>query len=100
MEEGSGGMEQETTIGRVQFIADRNQDSWQRKIVAGCDLDRLQRKIAAGSFLTQKITTGCDQGGWQREVIVGNIVHLGLQFYGVLATIQYGFKAVIAVDKG
>ncbi|RRT55664.1 hypothetical protein B296_00037618 [Ensete ventricosum] len=38
---------------RVQFVAGRDQDSWQRTIVAGCDVNRLQRKIAAGSFLPQ-----------------------------------------------
>ncbi|RWW42588.1 hypothetical protein BHE74_00051853 [Ensete ventricosum] len=35
----------------VQFVAGRDQDSWQRMIVAGCDVNKLQRKIDAGSFL-------------------------------------------------
>ncbi|RZR87854.1 hypothetical protein BHM03_00015319 [Ensete ventricosum] len=35
----------------VQFVAGCVQDSWQQAIVAGCDVNRLQRKIAAGSFL-------------------------------------------------
>ncbi|RZS11285.1 hypothetical protein BHM03_00042602, partial [Ensete ventricosum] len=48
--------------GHVQFVASRDQDSWQRKIVVGYDVDRLQRKITAGSFLPQRIATGCDQG--------------------------------------
>ncbi|RWV77844.1 hypothetical protein BHE74_00032633 [Ensete ventricosum] len=52
-EEGSRGIERETTTGRVHFDVGRDQDSWQRKIAAGCDVDRLQRKIAAGSFLPQ-----------------------------------------------
>ncbi|RRT32352.1 hypothetical protein B296_00052304 [Ensete ventricosum] len=37
----------------VQFVASRDQDSWQRMIIAGCDVNRLQQKIAAGSFLPQ-----------------------------------------------
>ncbi|RWW54390.1 hypothetical protein BHE74_00039036 [Ensete ventricosum] len=37
----------------VQFVASRDQDSWQRTIVAGCDENKLQRKIATGSFLPQ-----------------------------------------------
>ncbi|RWV82443.1 hypothetical protein BHE74_00013286 [Ensete ventricosum] len=37
----------------VQFVAGRDQDSWQRTIVTGCDVNRLQRKIAVGSFLPQ-----------------------------------------------
>ncbi|RWW74463.1 hypothetical protein BHE74_00017598 [Ensete ventricosum] len=37
----------------VQFVVGRDQDSWQRTIVAGCDVNRLQRKIVAGSFLPQ-----------------------------------------------
>ncbi|RRT63079.1 hypothetical protein B296_00010987 [Ensete ventricosum] len=37
----------------VQFIASRDQDWWQRTTVAGCDVNKLQRKIAAGSFLLQ-----------------------------------------------
>ncbi|RRT41524.1 hypothetical protein B296_00019500 [Ensete ventricosum] len=37
----------------VQFVAGHNQDSWQRMIVAGCDVNKLQQKIAAGSFLLQ-----------------------------------------------
>ncbi|RWV95213.1 hypothetical protein GW17_00042178 [Ensete ventricosum] len=37
----------------VQFIASRDQDWWQRITVAGCDVNKLQRKIAAGSFLPQ-----------------------------------------------
>ncbi|RWW85940.1 hypothetical protein BHE74_00005346 [Ensete ventricosum] len=37
----------------VQFVDGRDQESWQRTIVAGCDVNRLQRKIAAGSFLPQ-----------------------------------------------
>ncbi|RZS25763.1 hypothetical protein BHM03_00059015 [Ensete ventricosum] len=38
----------------VQFVAGHDQDSWQRMIVAGCDVNKLQRKIAAGSFLLQR----------------------------------------------
>ncbi|RWV85163.1 hypothetical protein BHE74_00033019 [Ensete ventricosum] len=38
---------------RVQFVVGRDQDSWQRTIIASCDVNRLQRKIAAGSFLPQ-----------------------------------------------
>ncbi|RRT33374.1 hypothetical protein B296_00057339 [Ensete ventricosum] len=38
----------------VQFVAGRDQDSWQRTIVAGCDVNKLQRKIAVGSFLPQE----------------------------------------------
>ncbi|RRT65456.1 hypothetical protein B296_00001679 [Ensete ventricosum] len=38
---------------RVQFVADRDQDSWQRMIVAGYDVNKLQRKITASSFLPQ-----------------------------------------------
>ncbi|RZS17203.1 hypothetical protein BHM03_00049321 [Ensete ventricosum] len=38
---------------RVQFVVGRDQDSWQRTIVADCDVNRLQRNIAAGSFLPQ-----------------------------------------------
>ncbi|RZR95427.1 hypothetical protein BHM03_00024286, partial [Ensete ventricosum] len=56
----------------------RDQDSWQRKIAAGCNVDRLQLKIAAGSFLPQRIAVGCDQGGWQPEVAVGNVVQQGI----------------------
>ncbi|RRT43384.1 hypothetical protein B296_00025632 [Ensete ventricosum] len=37
----------------VQSIAGRDQDNWQRMIVAGCDVNRLQRKIAVGSILPQ-----------------------------------------------
>ncbi|RWW70617.1 hypothetical protein BHE74_00021690 [Ensete ventricosum] len=37
----------------VQFVASRDHDSWQRTIVAGCDVNKLQRKIAARSFLLQ-----------------------------------------------
>ncbi|RZR80586.1 hypothetical protein BHM03_00006640 [Ensete ventricosum] len=37
----------------VQFVAGRDQDSWQQTIVAGCNLNKLQQKIAAGSFLPQ-----------------------------------------------
>ncbi|RRT36748.1 hypothetical protein B296_00029650 [Ensete ventricosum] len=77
-EEGSGSIERETIVGRVQFIAGRNQDSWQRKIAASCDVDKLQRKITAGSFLPQRIAVGCDQRGWQPGVDVGNIVQRGI----------------------
>ncbi|RRT36892.1 hypothetical protein B296_00031694 [Ensete ventricosum] len=48
----------------VQFVAGHDQDSWQRTIVASCDVNRLQRKIAAGSFLPQ---------GWKQEVVVGSV---------------------------
>ncbi|RZS22054.1 hypothetical protein BHM03_00054780 [Ensete ventricosum] len=37
----------------VQFIADHEQDSWQRTIVARYDVNILQRKMVAGSFLLQ-----------------------------------------------
>ncbi|RWW81954.1 hypothetical protein BHE74_00009611 [Ensete ventricosum] len=37
----------------VQFVAGRDQDSWQRTIVTGYDVNKLQRKITAGSFLPQ-----------------------------------------------
>ncbi|RWV83119.1 hypothetical protein GW17_00055322, partial [Ensete ventricosum] len=37
----------------VQFVAGRDQDSWQRTIVAGCDVNILQLKIIASSFLPQ-----------------------------------------------
>ncbi|RWW19654.1 hypothetical protein GW17_00016276 [Ensete ventricosum] len=37
----------------VQFVAGCDQDSWQRTIIAGYDVNRLQRKIAVGSFLPQ-----------------------------------------------
>ncbi|RWV96078.1 hypothetical protein GW17_00041240 [Ensete ventricosum] len=37
----------------VQFVAGRNQDSWQQTIVVGYHINRSQRKIAAGSFLPQ-----------------------------------------------
>ncbi|RRT76438.1 hypothetical protein B296_00025146 [Ensete ventricosum] len=37
----------------VQFVVGRDHDSWQRTIVAGSNVNRLQRKIAAGSFLPQ-----------------------------------------------
>ncbi|RRT32507.1 hypothetical protein B296_00053930 [Ensete ventricosum] len=37
----------------VQFVTDCDQDSWQRTIIAGCDVNKLQRKIATGSFLPQ-----------------------------------------------
>ncbi|RWW56796.1 hypothetical protein BHE74_00036463 [Ensete ventricosum] len=40
-EEGSGSIEQETTADHVQFIAGHNHDSWPRKIIAGCEVDRL-----------------------------------------------------------
>ncbi|RWV78150.1 hypothetical protein GW17_00060921 [Ensete ventricosum] len=39
--EGSGGIERETTVGCVQFVASHDQDSWQRKIATSCDVDRL-----------------------------------------------------------
>ncbi|RRT61436.1 hypothetical protein B296_00010256, partial [Ensete ventricosum] len=35
----------------VQFVAGRDQDSWQQTLVAGCDVNILQRKIATGCFL-------------------------------------------------
>ncbi|RRT44632.1 hypothetical protein B296_00008251 [Ensete ventricosum] len=38
---------------RVHFDVGHDQDSWQRKIAAGCDVDRLQRKITTCSFLPQ-----------------------------------------------
>ncbi|RRT84450.1 hypothetical protein B296_00008820 [Ensete ventricosum] len=41
-EEGSGSIERETTANRVHFDAGRDQDSWQRKIVVGYDVDLLQ----------------------------------------------------------
>ncbi|RWV79489.1 hypothetical protein GW17_00059368 [Ensete ventricosum] len=37
----------------VQFVAGHDQDSWQRTIVASCDVNKLQQKIAVGSFLPQ-----------------------------------------------
>ncbi|RZS24255.1 hypothetical protein BHM03_00057308 [Ensete ventricosum] len=37
----------------VQFIASCDQDSWQRTIIVDCDVNRLKRKIVAGSFLPQ-----------------------------------------------
>ncbi|RWW66811.1 hypothetical protein BHE74_00025808 [Ensete ventricosum] len=37
----------------VQFVAGHDQDSWKQTIVAGCDVNRLQRKIATSSFLPQ-----------------------------------------------
>ncbi|RWW37385.1 hypothetical protein BHE74_00057514 [Ensete ventricosum] len=58
------------------------------------DIDRLQRKIAAGSFLLQRIVVGCDQGAWQPEVAISSI------FCRVLAMIWCGFRAVIAIDEG
>ncbi|RRT34432.1 hypothetical protein B296_00057034, partial [Ensete ventricosum] len=39
----------------VQFVASREQDSWQRTIVAGCGVNKLQRKITTGSFLPQRL---------------------------------------------
>ncbi|RZS16770.1 hypothetical protein BHM03_00048808 [Ensete ventricosum] len=50
---GGVGCKRETATGHVHFDVGRDQDSWQRKIVVGCNVDRLQRKIAAGSFLLQ-----------------------------------------------
>ncbi|RRT54105.1 hypothetical protein B296_00029919 [Ensete ventricosum] len=38
----------------VQFIAGRDYDIWQRTIIVGYDINRLPRKIAAGSFLLQR----------------------------------------------
>ncbi|RWW07243.1 hypothetical protein GW17_00029384 [Ensete ventricosum] len=38
----SGGMERETAAGRVHFDSGHDQGSWQRKIAAGYDVDRLQ----------------------------------------------------------
>ncbi|RZS14108.1 hypothetical protein BHM03_00045768 [Ensete ventricosum] len=37
----------------VQFVASHDQDNWMRTIVAGCDINRLQRKIVVGIFLPQ-----------------------------------------------
>ncbi|RWW33927.1 hypothetical protein GW17_00001330 [Ensete ventricosum] len=54
----------------AQFVADRDQDSWQRTIVAGCDVNRLQRKIAAGSFLPQgSLLAAIKEDGSERSLL-------------------------------
>ncbi|RWW74687.1 hypothetical protein BHE74_00017372 [Ensete ventricosum] len=55
---------------RVQFVAGRDQDSWQRTIVAGCDVNRLQLKIAAGSFLPQgSLLAAIKKDGSERSLL-------------------------------
>ncbi|RWV77072.1 hypothetical protein GW17_00062155, partial [Ensete ventricosum] len=54
-------MEQEIAVGHVQFIAGRDQDSWQQKIATGRDVDRLQRKIATRIATTVE---GIKEVGW------------------------------------
>ncbi|RRT65549.1 hypothetical protein B296_00028623 [Ensete ventricosum] len=55
---------------RVQFVASRDQDSWQRMIVAGCDVNRLQRKIAAGRFLPQgSLLAAIKEDGSERSLL-------------------------------
>ncbi|RRT72963.1 hypothetical protein B296_00023299 [Ensete ventricosum] len=52
--EDSCSMERETAAGRVHFDAGHDQSNWQQKIVAGCDVDTLQRKITIGSIFAAK----------------------------------------------
>ncbi|RRT40511.1 hypothetical protein B296_00039531 [Ensete ventricosum] len=54
----------------VQFIASRDQDSWQGTIVAGYDVNRLQRKIDAGSFLPQgSLLAAIKEDGSKRSLL-------------------------------
>ncbi|RZS11436.1 hypothetical protein BHM03_00042767 [Ensete ventricosum] len=54
----------------VQFFAGHNQDSWQRMIIASCDINRLQRKIAAGSFLPQgSLLAAIKEDGSKRSLL-------------------------------
>ncbi|RWW37115.1 hypothetical protein BHE74_00057812, partial [Ensete ventricosum] len=54
----------------VQFVARRDQDSWQRTIIAGCDVNRLQRKIAADSFLPQgSLLAAIKEDGSKRSLL-------------------------------
>ncbi|RRT39843.1 hypothetical protein B296_00032667 [Ensete ventricosum] len=54
----------------VQFIIGSDQDSWQQTIVAGYDVNRLQRKIAAGSFLPQgSLLATIKENGSQRLLL-------------------------------
>ncbi|RRT49667.1 hypothetical protein B296_00024141 [Ensete ventricosum] len=61
-EEGNSGIEQEMLLVMFTLMLIAIKIVWQQKIAAGYDVDQLQRKIAAGSFLPQKIAAGCDQG--------------------------------------
>ncbi|RWW07340.1 hypothetical protein GW17_00029280, partial [Ensete ventricosum] len=55
---------------RVQFVAGRDQDSWQRTIVVGCDVNKLQRKIAADSFLSQgSLLAAIKEDGSERSLL-------------------------------
>ncbi|RZS29415.1 hypothetical protein BHM03_00063146 [Ensete ventricosum] len=54
----------------VQFVTGHDQNSWQRMIVAGCDVNKLQRKIATGSFLPQGLLLAMiKQDGSKRSLL-------------------------------
>ncbi|RRT35185.1 hypothetical protein B296_00057402 [Ensete ventricosum] len=54
----------------VQFVAGRDRDSWQRTIIAGYDINKLQRKIAAGSFLAQgSLLAAIKEDGSKRSLL-------------------------------
>ncbi|RWV80153.1 hypothetical protein GW17_00058617, partial [Ensete ventricosum] len=55
----------------VQFTASHDQDSWQQTIVAGRNIDKLQQKIAAGSFLPQgSLLVAIKEDGSKRSLLV------------------------------
>ncbi|RRT56306.1 hypothetical protein B296_00034155, partial [Ensete ventricosum] len=54
----------------VQFVVGRDQDSWQRTIVASCDVNRLQRKIVVSSFLPQgSLLAAIKEDGSKRSLL-------------------------------